>query len=237
MLLLDLPMTNALKLYDLLLSVIHTIVKKISSYESLIWDNIYLSQEGVVLLYALLVGAILGWQSKKVYQWNPLFFISLVAVIVFAFSRISGYDKGQLWVLHQPKHSALIWYENQSIHFFSDAPETRTHRLLQDFQREYPAKEIRIDSLWRWLDFKSMRLLVLDFDTALQDTAFPRADIILLKNNPKVHLERVFSQWQPKVVVADGSNAPWDFESWKASCNKAGVAFYTTAEKAVLFTP
>ena len=142
LLLLDLPMTNALKLYDLLVSVIHSIVKKISSYESLLWDNIYLSQEEVVLLYALLVGAILGWQSKKVYQWNPPFFISLVAVIVFAFSRISTYDKGQLWVLHQPKHTALIWYENQSIHFFSDAPETRTQRLLQDFQREYPAKEI-----------------------------------------------------------------------------------------------
>jgi len=79
--------------------------------------------------------------------------------------------------------------------------------------------------------------LVLDFDTVLQDAAFPRADIILLKNNPKVHLERIFSQWQPKVVVADGSNGPWDFESWKASCNKEGIAFYTTAEKAVSFTP
>lgn len=236
-LLLDLVPTDILDLYHQLIALIHMIVKHISSYENLLLDNVYLSKGQVLGIYAGLTAAIAGWQFKKDFNWKPLGWMTVLMVIVLYLANLSGDNKGQLWVLHQTKASVLLWYENQSIDQFTDASPKRVDQMTGDFKRKYPVNEVIKDSLWRWFDFVHVRLLVLDFNTILTDTFLPKADIILLKNNPKIHLDRVINQWQPQYIIADGRNGSWDLNRWKVSCQKAGVVFYSTAEKAFCFSP
>jgi len=100
------------------------------------------------------------------------------------------------------------------------------------FKRHYPIGELKKDSLWHWMDFQSKKLLVLDFEEEIP-TELPEVDILLLRNNPKVHLDKVLERWKPSIVIADGSNGPWDFERWRKSCSDANIIFKTTPNGAI----
>ena len=46
-------------------------------------------------------------------------------------------------------------------------------------------------------------------------------------------MSRIINQWNPTLVIADGSNGPWDFERWEKSCTNAQVKFKTTRDGAI----
>ena len=56
-------------------------------------------------------------------------------------------------------------------------------------------------------------------------------DIILLIENPKINLERVIIDLQPKIIIADKSNSYYRIKKWAATCKDAKIPFHATAEK------
>ena len=75
-----------------------------------------------------------------------------------------------------------------------------------------------------------MRLLVLD---SLQPYALKKLNPthILLRNNPRINVDRLLSIYRPKYLISDGSNFPWNAARWKVSCEEKGILFYNTREK------
>ena len=53
-------------------------------------------------------------------------------------------------------------------------------------------------------------------------------DILLLSDSPRIHLGRLLSHLNPKVVSADGSNYYSDLDRWATTCSRAGVPFHAT---------
>lgn len=54
---------------------------------------------------------------------------------------------------------------------------------------------------------------------------------LLLRNNPKVNLERLLKKHSIKVVLIDGSNSPYYIARWKESLTYEKIAFHVTAEQ------
>ena len=54
---------------------------------------------------------------------------------------------------------------------------------------------------------------------------------LLLRNNPKVILERLLKKHSIKVVLIDGSNSPYYIARWKESLTHEKIAFHVTAEQ------
>ena len=42
-----------------------------------------------------------------------------------------------------------------------------------------------------------------------------QTDLLLLSQNPKLHLERLIDSLNPTQIVSDKSNAPWNVNRWK----------------------
>ena len=57
------------------------------------------------------------------------------------------------------------------------------------------------------------------------------ADIIILRQSPKINLERLIELNHPKLIVADASNYRTNVQLWKAVCIKKKIPFHATAEK------
>ena len=57
------------------------------------------------------------------------------------------------------------------------------------------------------------------------------SDAILLINNPKINLDRVIQDCNPKLIIADGSNSKFNVRLWKATCEKEKIPFHNTVEK------
>jgi competence protein ComEC len=76
-------------------------------------------------------------------------------------------------------------------------------------------------------------MMILDSNAAYDLTDF-NPQYILLRNNPKLNIERLLTHYRPKILIADGSNAPWNTKRWKMSCEKQGIVFYDTRIKGAL---
>ncbi|MEL6976863.1 MAG: hypothetical protein AAGL29_15975, partial [Bacteroidota bacterium] len=50
-----------------------------------------------------------------------------------------------------------------------------------------------------------------------------------LTESPKLHLGRWLEAYQPKFVIADGSNYPSYVLRWKKTCEAKGIPFHDTS--------
>jgi competence protein ComEC len=56
-------------------------------------------------------------------------------------------------------------------------------------------------------------------------------DVVVLIDNPKINLERVIKELQPKTIIADNSNSFYRINQWKQTCEQEKIPFHATAEK------
>jgi competence protein ComEC len=56
-------------------------------------------------------------------------------------------------------------------------------------------------------------------------------DIILLRDSPKINLNRLIDSIQPTQVIADASNFKSYVARWKATCTDKKIPFHYTNEK------
>ena len=54
--------------------------------------------------------------------------------------------------------------------------------------------------------------------------------IILLRESPKINIERLIIKLKPKIIIADASNYKNQVASWKFICDKKRIPFYYTGE-------
>ena len=66
----------------------------------------------------------------------------------------------------------------------------------------------------------------------LRNTGAPvKAQILVLKNSPKLKLERLLRNTEIEKVVADGSNYPSYKKRWRKTCQKLNVGYHDTSVK------
>lgn len=218
--------------YNALVDFLHFLVKFMASIEVDLTANLSLTQAELFTVYALLIASCMGWRFQRRYDWNPLVVAVTLSLLLQGYRNYTAHPKATLWVLHQHQSTTLLYYQQQQAKVYSDQKTEILTPLLLSFQRHYPIRKIQKDSLWRWLDLGDKNLLILNFDTSVPDS-FPKADILVLRNNPKVHLDRVLKKWEPSLVIADGSNGSWNLDRWRKSCDRNGIAFKATRDGAV----
>jgi competence protein ComEC len=56
-------------------------------------------------------------------------------------------------------------------------------------------------------------------------------NIVILRQSPKINLERLIQVNHPELIVADASNYKTNINLWKSICIKKKIPFHATAEK------
>lgn len=74
-------------------------------------------------------------------------------------------------------------------------------------------------------------MLVIDEKGIYQLPENTKVDIVLLTQSPKVNLERLIKELNPKLIIADGSNYKNITSSWEQTCLKQKIPFHSTSEK------
>jgi len=71
-----------------------------------------------------------------------------------------------------------------------------------------PLKNIEKLSIQNFYIYDDFRLYIIDSEEDFIQLEFNPTHI-LLRNNPKINLNRLLDYYNPKMIIADGSNAPW----------------------------
>lgn len=220
------------KTLEYLVFAMNWTIGKIASLEQFIIQDIPLNSWMLFALYLMMI-AIVIWFKKP--NFTKLVF-ALVAIFLFQISCFSTHYINQNqreWIVFYSKKNTVITertgkkvtlFANDSILKTSDKNGTLKSYLIANF-----STISRKEKLENLAFFDNNKILILDSLGIFPKNINP--NIVVITQSPKINLDRLLNIYQPKIVVADGSNFKSYVKRWKASCIKMKIPFQATAEK------
>ncbi len=214
-------------LYANLIDVLNQFVQFIAGIETLVITNISFSSLQMISAYLLILSLVILLKKKT---FIP-FVAFLVSVLIFQFSTL--YKKldtpnAEALVFHKTKHSAIAVKERNQLHLFKD--ENIDMSFSKDYERERNLEAKDHLNIPTVLYLAGHRTIIVDSSRSFYIPEF-NPEIIILRNSPKINLERLISELKPKQIVADGSNYLFYIDLWRKTCRDKKIPFHYTGEK------
>lgn len=208
--------------FGFLLSLMNSFVKTIAGVESFVLTDLKFSGFQLAA-YFLILFALFLFYWKKSFR-NILFLIaSILAFQMLSIAEILKIPSEEFIVFQKNRTSEIAWKQNNFLSLYgTEKPK--------DYLRERKIKEYEFEEIPSILKVSDTKILIVDSSGVYQIPEFS-PEIVLLKDSPKINLERLISMLRPERIVADGSNFPKYIRKWRETCNKKEIPFHYTGEK------
>lgn len=220
--------------YEKALSLMNHIIGYIASVEQLVIRDVYFDTICLCLFYLAIVWAVIYLRARKV-KFVYFFFLTLLSLqTYFFYLKYESAKKEQLIVFHQYKKTVIALQQGREATFYLSDTLSVPQTLIKNFCTQQQVSNLHYKVLENIVPFKEGFLTIID-DKFYLDTSYP-THYLLLRNNPKIHLEKFLSNIRPKMLIADGSNYPFIIEKWKHTCQRLQIPFYETKIKPIIVT-
>ena len=181
--------------------------------------------------YLIIITIIKLWKNRTVYT------IKLSLFSVFIFSAVLVYTKYNTttseFVIFNKSRKTVLGKKinrqltvNHNLNNFNFDEE----QILKNYKVGHFINYIETDSIYSVYNLNNELLLVIDSSSAYKVKEF-KPDYILLRNSPKLNLNRLIDSLNPKLIIADASNYKSYVQRWKATCEHKKIPFHSTYEK------
>ena len=220
--------------YEKALSLMNHIIGYIASVEQLVIRDVYFDTICLCLCYLAIVWAVIYLRARKI-KFVYFFFLTLLSLqTYFFYLKYESGKKEQLIVFHQYKKTVIALQQGREATFYLSDTLSVPQTLIKNFCTQQQVSNLHYKALENIVPFKEDFLTIID-DKFYLDTSYP-THYLLLRNNPKIHLEKFLSNIRPKMLIADGSNYPFIIEKWKYTCQRLQIPFYDTKIKPIIVT-
>lgn len=215
------------KLLEWSISLLDAIIAWIASFEQFILQNIPFNFWMLLSLYLLIILVTIAFEKPGFERIS----IAMIAIVLFQSvcfgSRWDNHTQSE-WIVFNARKSSLIVNRNgETVHYYSNAPNDSL--LLKPYLTACFNKKL-IRENFKSTDWcQNQKVLLIDSLGYYPKNVNP--DIVLLRQSPKVNIERMLNIFQPKLIIADGSNFKLYIARWKLSCLQRKIPFHATAEK------
>ena len=217
--------------YEYGIQLMNFVIKWLAVQEDFIFKNISLSLIEMLCWYVLMVlffGFIINKSTKKFIAFLTLV-ITLQALLIT--SKYERNTKKELIVFHKNKTSmlgirksnTLKIYSNLSLNELEKEQSISNYILYEKVSLKVASKKARI------LSFTDETILSID-SLGVYPKDFQKKAIVHLKHSPKVNLNRLIDNLQPKLIIADGSNYKSYINRWQKTCEKQKTPFHSTQQ-------
>lgn len=218
--------------FDTIVDLLNNVVAWIATNDPFHLVQLHFPLFLCLCVYALSFFVLLFIEQKK---FNPLIAITISLGLILGFAQVEKskmIQESSFWIFHQYRQS-LYGHLQSGIFYYNASDFEKTKTVLSDFASSRPLKQFKKLPARNFYIQKSFSLFILDDEQPYQIHDFSPTHI-LLRNNPKINLNRLLATYRPKLIIADGSNAPWFISRWEKSCQQQGVPFYNTGKEGAL---
>lgn len=186
-----------------------------------IWQN--LSAYLLIFFFILLI-------YRKNFR-NLVFF--LCAIIIFQSSML--YSKMQnstseSIVFHKPRKTMIGIKEPEKFTLYHNLEDRLQDEIrLKDYKTGRNIIKIKEKIIPDILNTSKASILIVDSSVVYKLNHF-NPDVVLLRNSPKINLERLIRGLNPKIIVADGSNYHSYVSRWAETAKKQKTRFHHTGK-------
>ena len=214
-----------------IIQLMNSFVGWVSKQEAFLFKDIPFSILYVLASYLLIIFGISFILKKR----NIYLKLTLLSIIVFQCIFIyTSYNKpkNEFVVFHKSRFSLIGNTINNNIivsHDFDSITATENN-IIKDYIVGNHITNTQKDSLESIYKLNKKTLLVIDSLGVYNVKSFS-PDYVLLRQSPKINLNRLIDSIKPKHIIADGSNYKSYLERWEAICKKRKLPFHQTSKK------
>lgn len=217
--------------YGILIKTMNDFVTLISQQEAFIFPNISFSFFLMISVYFLLI-TIFIWIYNNTTKNLAFVFIAIILIQMTLFiEKIHIQKTSEFIVFHQIKNSVLGIRRGHHMNVYHnlDSVDIINNRAIASYkisnanlkiQAKYPISNV--------IKLTSINLLVIDSFSIYHHVKL-KPEIVILTQSPKINLERLIQELNPKIIISDGSNYVNHSRLWEKSCDHTNTKFYNTS--------
>lgn len=212
-------------------SVMNDFVSWISHQEAFIFRNISFGGLFMIVAYIFII-SLFSYFKRPNFSRMTLVLISIL-LIQSAMLYETGMNNTNEFIIFQKSRFSLIGMKrNDQLIVASnlDSLSDLKDNVIKNFKVGSSITKIETSALQSVYEVNDKKLLIVDSLGIYQVETF-KPDYILVRNSPKINLNRLIDSLQPKLIIADGSNYKSYLKRWKATCEQKKVPFHQTGEK------
>ena len=217
-------------IYGGIISILNRLVAFIARQEAFLFSDISFSFIKMFFSYLVIIACFQFFLKRNAKRC--LFFLSSVLVFqsVFFYEKYHIEKNNEFIVFHKSRNSIVGIRTGSFLEVYNDMDSLVTKQnLLKNYKVGENIQYQNYQKLPNILQLN--KKIVLFIDTAgvynLTDLQQP---ILVLRQSPKINLERLINRLQPTIIIADGSNYKSYVRRWKATCLKLQIPFWSTDE-------
>jgi len=215
--------------YGDVISILNKVVAFVARQESFLFSEISFSALKMIFSYLLIISGFqlfLKLNTKRCF----LFFLSILAFqCVLILEKYTIAQKSEFIVFHKSKNSIIGIRKGSSFELYHsmDSLQISSQKLLINYKVGENITSQNYHKLSNLMYYDKQVVLIIDKD-GLYDIKELNNPIVLLRQSPKINLQRLVKKLKPAIIIADGSNYKSYIENWKTSCKNLKTPFWTT---------
>ena len=217
--------------YSFVIDSLNAFIAWVAQFEDFLFRDIPFTILQVICSYFIITTLV------QVYKYRNFKWVALSLVGVLCFQGVSFYNRYKTQndafiVFNKSRYSIIGQKHNDQliVHHNLDSLKQKTDNVIKNFtvgETIDSTLAYKLESLYQ---FKNKTILVIDSLRVYQGLSFS-PEIVLLRNSPKLNINRVIDSLQPELIIADASNYKTYVKRWKATCEHKKIPFHYTNEK------
>ncbi|TXE07269.1 ComEC family competence protein [Seonamhaeicola algicola] len=217
--------------FGFIIYLMNSFVAWVAQQEAFIFKNISFSLLYVFTSYIFII-CIVKLAAKthfKAILW------ALLSVVILQLSFLytkHTLPKNEFIVFHKSRYSLLANITDNKIFVSNDFDSiTKVNtKIIKDFTVGNHIKNVKYVPLKNIYFLNRKSLLIVD-SLGIYNVKTLKPDYVLLRQSPKINLNRLIDSLKPTQIIADGSNYKSYIEHWERVCKKRKLPFHQTSKK------
>ncbi len=218
------------EIYGYILHAMNSFIEWVASHETFLFRDISFSIFALMASYFFIIMGYRWWMKRKTPQLLTFFIAIVLLQIVFIYEKYHTENSNEIVIFHKTKESIVGVKEGSSLQllYSIDSINRNKTRFINTYQvGSKTTRNKSTNTIPNLFNYKNKKIVVVDSLGIFQNISF-RPDIVLLRQSPKLNLERLIQEYQPKTVLVDGSNYKSYIKQWKETCKRNKISFHYT---------
>ncbi len=217
--------------YSFVIDSLNSFIAWVAQFESFLLKDIPFSLFQLVCCYALLVSITQALRTYR-YKWVVLSLILVIGGQSKALYQTLQSPTESFIIFNQSRHTVIGNHKDQTLAVYHnlEPDQQRNHTTIRNYKVGEGIKDVTFHKLQPVYQYNDKTLLVIDSLGVYNKLSFA-PDYIVLRDSPRLNLNRLIDQLNPKLIIADASNYKTYVERWKLTCRHKKIPFHYTNEK------
>ena len=218
-------------IYSYIIDALNDFIAWVAQFENFLLKDIPFTMLQAIVYYMLIIALIQVYKFQN-FRWVA---ISLIAIItlqgVYFYNQHQTQDNA-LVIFNKNRYSmiGLKTHKTLTLYHNLDSLKLKSDNIIKNYKVGSSLDIVISNSLQSVYQYKDKVILAIDSFAIYKGITF-QPNYILLRNSPKLNLNRVIDSLQPELIIADASNYKSYLNRWKATCKHKKIPFHQTSEK------